>query len=566
MLASTVATLAAVLAVLLLRPVAEPPEMRVELSVPETADPAAMAIAPDGTKVVFVAGEAAQRQLWVRFLNNMTPRPVPGTEGAASPFWFPDGRTIGFTADTGMKRADIASGSVRPLQSRGGDAVVNAAGVILIEGGTGPIRRIDPGATEAVAATRVEPFSAGHRAPHFLPDGRRFLFYSSGSRAIYLGDLDTLDSTRLMDADSGAAYAASGHLLFVRQGTLFAHAFDPARLELRGEPMEIARQVGVGLMGRPAVSASAAGPIVYRTTTAEARSQFAWFNRSGAELQTIGEPLSSVRSFSTSPDGLHVSLQMAVGGNNDIWLLETSRGVLNRLTSDPGLEGSAIWSPDGTRIVYQTDRGGTRAMVARSASGIGGEEVLLSSPDTKLTRDWSPDGSHILYLSGGPSGADLWALPLAGKREPFPVANTSFDEVGGQFSPDGKWIAYSSNELGRFEIYVQPFPGNGPKTRISTNGGAQVRWSRDGRELFYIGLDERLMSVAIRLDSSKGAVEHIGPPAPLFMTRVGGAVQQGGFPTQYAVSADGQRFLMKTVRNGLTTSPLTLILNWKPDR
>ena len=371
---------------------------------------------------------------------------------------------------------------------------------------------------------------------------------------MYVGELDSLNATRLLDADSGAVYAASGHLLFVREGALLAQAFDPARLALREEPIEIARQAAVSILGRPAVSAAVAGPIVFRATAASDRSQFAWFDRSGKELQRIGEPLLDARSFSVSRDAARIALQMAVGGNDDIWVLETSRGLPTRVTNAPGLENAAIWSPDGTRIAYQAERFGRLALVVRSAAGTGSEEALLSSPHPTLPRDWSADDAYSLYLDGR-RDADLWALPVTGDRKPLPVATTEFSEPAGQFSPDGQWIAFVSNESGRYEVYVQPFPGHGSKTRVSSSGGAQVRWRRDGRELFYIGLDDRLISIAIRLDSSKHVVQSVGEPVPLFTTRVGGALQEGGFPTQYAASADGQR----------TTSPITLLLNWRPD-
>ena len=554
--AGALAGLSAFLAVLLFRAASPPTELRVELWAPPTSDPTSMAISPDGEKVVYVAGETSQHLLWVRFLKDVDPHPIEGTDGASSPFWFPDSRSIGFTTADGIKRTEVSGGSVRPLTTlHGGDATINANGVVLVEGGTDAIRRIDPGATASIGATRVErPGQSGHRVPRFLPDGRHFLFYAAGpSRGVYVGELGTLDAVRVFDADSGAVFASSGHLLFARSGVLLAQAFDPDRLELRGEPIEIARQLAIDRLGTPAVSVSATGRIAYRTSTVEDRAQFKWFDRSGRELQTLGEPLVGTASFSLSQDGRRVALQMTTGGNADIWLLDTVRGFLSPLTVGKGLDRAPVWSPDGRRVAYESDQAGRRAIVSRAIESTGEPEVLSQQPGP--LRDWSPDGRHILYVSE----SGVWALPLFGDRKTFRVTDSSGQ--GGQFSPDGQWVAYSSNESGRVEIYVQPFPGPGAKRRVSTNGGTRMRWNPKGGEIFYVAPNEELMSVRIRLDSSRQVVE-AGEPMPLFKTNLGDPAQPG-FPTPYVVSPDGERFLMRTVSD-VTTSPLRLILDWKP--
>lgn len=255
-------------------------------------------------------------------------------------------------------------------------------------------------------------------------------------------------------------------------------------------------------------------------------------------------------------------------GTQDVWLLETARGVLNRFTFGRATRFMPIWSPDAGRIAFSAWRNGTYDLYQKSASGAGDEELVLADSSIKHPTDWSMDGRFLLYRStveGNQPGQgfDLWALPLNGDRQPIAVARTRFDERDGQFSPDGKWVAFQSDESGRVEIYVQPFPGPGRKERVSTTGGAQVRWRGDGRELFYIGLDRRLMSVQIRTIVEGRDIE-TAAPVPLFATHIGGAVE-GIIRQQYMVSADGQRFLMNNVVEQANT-PLTVVLNWKAKR
>jgi Tol biopolymer transport system component len=328
-----------------------------------------------------------------------------------------------------------------------------------------------------------------------------------------------------------------------------------------GNPFAIAEQVIIE--GRPSVvalSASAAGPIAYRAGSASGGGmrQLAWVDRSGKELEKVGPPTTGVDP-AMSPDGRQVALRRVVDANDDVWLLEIGRSVLSRFTFNPANDADALWSHDGSRIVFCSNRNGAYDLYIKSTTGPGNEELLLGSTQNKVATDWSPDGRFLLYRSNDPKMSyDIWALPLDGDRKPIPVVQTNFDERDAQFSPDGKWIAYQSNESGRFEIYVQPFGATGSKLQVSTNGGAQVRWRRDGKELFYVALDGRLMTVPIKLSTPQAA--EAGTPVPLFVTHIGGAVQSP-LKHQYIVSPDGQRFLMSTVSEEAT--PITMILNWK---
>jgi Tol biopolymer transport system component len=285
-----------------------------------------------------------------------------------------------------------------------------------------------------------------------------------------------------------------------------------------------------------------------------------WFDRSGKEVGKAGDPVAA-NELSISPDGRRVALPQLINNNFDIWLLDLGRGVSSRFTFDAAVDVSATWSPDGRRIAWRSNPKGVYHIYGKPAIGPGSEELLLASAQDKNPTDWSPDGRFLLYdNTDQKTGYDIWAVPVVGDRKPFPLVQTEFEERDAQFSPDGKWIAYESNESGRVEIYAQLFPGPGIKTRISTTGGAQVRWRRDGKELFYIALDGRLMAVPISLASTTQTME-AGSPIPLFATRVGGALSIP-FRQQYDISPDGQRFLMNTVTEE-AAAPITVILNWK---
>jgi Tol biopolymer transport system component len=556
-----------------LRPVPPVPEMRLEITTPSTTDPVSLALSPDGQKIVFVATSEGRLRLWVRSLDSVSARPLAGTDNPSFPFWSPDSRSVGFFADGKLKRIDVDGGSIRALANasagRGGEW--NRDGTIIFSPRTNaPIFRVSATGGEPVPLTRLDPPQGAHRFPKFLPDGRHFIYYVTGgpeTNGVYIGQLDGSETRRLFDADAGAVYASSGQLLFVRQGTLFAQDFDPVRLALTGNPYLVGEQVEVAVNGNGTAALSAsAGHIVYRTGSASGLRQFLWLDRTGKELGKIGEPdAAGPLNPSLSPSGHSVALQRTLNGNTDIWLLEAGRGVLNRLTSDASIDFFPMWSSDGSRIVFSSNRKGVVDLYQKSATETGSEELLLPSRRNKVAMDSSPDGRFLLYRNlDEKTGYDLWILPLDGDQKPLPFAQTKFEEREGQFSPDGKWIAYVSDESGPFDIYVQPFPGPGGKSQISTNGGGQVHWRRDGKEIYYIAPDGRLMAVPIRL-ASDGPVVEIGVPVPLFATRVGEAVQDV-YRQQYMVSPDGQRFLINVAMEKANASPMTIILNWRPKR
>jgi Tol biopolymer transport system component len=543
-------------------------EMRLEITTPPTTDPISMALSPHGDQIVFVATSGSRSQLWLRRFDSVSAQPLAGTDYASFPFWSPDGRSIGFLADSKLKRIDIDGGSVQVLTK----ALVPAGGTWNQDGlivfpmvPNSALFGISAKGGEPSPLTQLEPQQTGHIAPQFLPDGRHFLYYATGDpkvKGIYVGEIGKVGSRRLLDADTSAVYASSGHLFFVRQGTLFAQNINLDRLEVSGNAHPVAEGlIFSGEGGIAPLSASALGTIAYRAGSSRGKRQFIWFDRSGRRIGTVGNPESSDPAYaSISPDYRRLALQRTSSGNPDIWLLDLKQSVATRFTSAPEAEIVPIWSPNGDRIVFSSLRNGKFDLFQKLVAGNAAAEPLLVTPQAKQATDWSSDGRFLLFRSLDPkSDWDIWALPMTGDQKPFPAVQTEFEERDGQFSPDGKWIAYQSNESGRFEIYIRPFPGPGERWRVSKDGGVQVRWRRDGGGLFYIDLDGQLVEVPFKIVSTSQAAE-IGMPIPLFVAPVG-AVQNVSLQ-HYNVSADAQKFLLQTILEE-PAPPITVILNWK---
>jgi len=350
--------------------------------------------------------------------------------------------------------------------------------------------------------------------------------------------------------------------LFIRAGKLYSQHLDPTRLRLEGNPVELAQGVSIDEFGAAALSGSTTGKIVYRLGPSNRQRQFAWFDRSGTQL-SIAAAVDAANTLNPalSPDGRQVALNRSVDGNTDIWLLDLGRRVLSRFTSDPRPEIYPVWSPDGTRIVYaaMNAHGSGFNLYERPVTGNGEAMPLLDTPHNMVPEDWSRDGRFLSYITQDSAGRwDIGVLPTGATGKPSLITKTPYDEMSSQFSPDGHWITYESDESGRNEIYVQPFPGPGAKTIVSTGGGLQARWRPDGRELFYVAPDGKLMAVGMRMTSDGRTIEPASP-VPLFVARVS-STRTGGSRHEYAVSLDGQRFLMNTFVEQ-NAAPITLVLN-----
>ncbi len=552
--------------------------VRFQISLPDTwllrqgaggGEPGAaapLAVSPDGQRIAFAASNAAGASLlWVRPLDALTAQPLTGTDDASSPFWSPDGRYLGFFAGGKLKSIDVSGGPPMTLcdvlSSRGG--TWSPAGVIVFGQTTGVLHKVSASGGVPTAASTLGQGEVGHWRPSFLPDGRHFLYRgvrATGSAAgpIFLASLDSTERTLLLNADSVNVVYTQNHVLFLRETTLMAQPFDERRLALKGDAFPIAEQIQT--QGGPTVlgvfTASENGVLAYQTRRATPGSQLVWFDRSGKQIGVLGDK-ATYDYVQLSPDGGRAAVSLTAPGQNnpDIWLYDVARGLRTRFTFDPAIESDPIWSPDGSRIVFSSTRAGHRDLRQKASTGAGTEEQLPADSLNRTPTSWSPDGRFILYtVDAGATSNDLWVLPLSGNRKPFPFLQTPFGESSGQFSPDGRWVAYQSNESGLTEVYVAPFPEVRGKWMISTAGGSRPRWSRDGKEIFYLDRDRKLVAAAV-VTSGKAGFE-VGAVKPLFETRRTGA----GYP--YDVLANGQRFLVNTGEEQAGAAPITVVVNW----
>jgi serine/threonine protein kinase/Tol biopolymer transport system component len=548
-----------------LRKTPAPAEIRFNVFFPRgvTPDFAQLAISPDGQQIVVSPSFGVQgpSPLWLRSLASTSGRLLTGTEGGGFPFWSPDGQSIGFFAEQKLKRLDVNSQAIQTLAdapvARGG-AWQSDGTILFAPNATGPLVRVPATGGQATVATQLSAGQNDHRAPFILPDATHFLYYARGTpeaRGVYVSRLDGTESKRLLDADGAAVYAPSGNLLFARQGELMAQSFDVRRLALEGEPFRVADSVAVNPgVSLASLSASASGPIAYATDSIR-RTQFAWFDRSGRRLETVGTPdQRSMANPSLSPDGSRVAFSRVVGGNWDIWLLDM-QGAASKITSALALDFSPVWSPDGRQLFYQSNNS---SIQSRSVSEGTPEQEVLKERTMMYPTDVSPDGTVLLYTRASGPSTDLWYVSLGSDRTPHPFTQTVASERDGQFAPDGKWVAYQANDAGHNEVYLQPFPGPGDRIQVSSGGGQQVRWARNGSELFYIAADQRLTSVRVTIGA--GGKIGFGPPLPLFRTEFDTSFLSR---QQYVVSPDGQRFLINAATDAIDPPSITFILNWK---
>jgi len=542
-----------------------------------TGRAAQLAISPDGRNIVFVAGAQSAFQIWLRPLATGEARPIQGTEGGAFPFWSPDSQFVAFFAGGKLKKVAIAGGP--PLELA--DAATGRGGswsrdnVIVFDRALGlGLFRVSSGGGVPTPVTTLADGEDAHRWPHFLPDARHFFYTAvtgtccpaSKPGTIKIGSLDEHEpAVALLQADSSAAYVAN-RMLFAREQTLMAMAFDPDRRELTGDAVPVTR---VSTEGSRYVSASVSqdGTLVY-ASGGSLSTQLTWFDRAGKILGTPGEGWIDV-NLSLSPDEHQVALALRSGENLDIWTIDVARNLRNRVTSDPEPEGWPVWSPNGTTIVFGSGASGLGGLPVKArliqipVNGSGAREVLVEAVGTPsrpcaarqcvlAPTDWSADGRFVLYTFSGtfPATSDIWALPLSGERKPFPVIQTEFSEGQGALSPDGRWIAYTTDATGQPNVHIQPFLRAGAAQRISPNGGRNPHWRADGKELFYLDAAGAMTAVPIDLTTGSAA----GLPKTLFPA---GVVSNNNM---YAVTKDAQRFLVN--RNAAIATPLTVIVNW----
>ena len=537
--------------------------LQLEITTPSTDDVSG-AVSPDGTRIAFVALKDHVSVLWVRPLDKGESVALPGTQGASFPFWSPDNKSLGFFADNKLKRIDVAGGTpvvITDAPTARGGAWGPDGTILFAPGVSAPIKRVPArgGAVEAVTDIAAD-IGPSHRRPNFLPDGKHFLFNSSlggpATNGIYIGALDRSKPVRIsLDEDSGF-FAPPDILLTVHQNNLQASRFNPGTGKIVGDPVTVAQGVnGAGVYG-----ASANGVLAYRTGTAQIR-QLVWMDRQGKVLQDVSGPRQgSIASPELSPDEKSVSLFLhpGAGEDNDVWVFELARFLGHPITTGPPADAHAMWDPNGTAVIFNSSRSGERGPTRFPVAG--GPPQLLASKQfaggTPLSMTRDRRFMLIRADTEGATGVDLLAVSLPDERV-MKVTDFAGDETEGQFSPDGQWVAYVAGVSGRAEVYVQPFPDAAAgRTQVSTAGGTQVRWSADGRELYYVAPDGKLMAVSF----TAGAPPQLRLPAALFQAHLANGNNVVGNKAQYAVSRDG-RFLLDTVVEA-PSAPIVVMVNW----
>jgi Tol biopolymer transport system component len=540
-----------------------------QLAVPDNGP--AVALSPDGNHIAYVAREGLTQQVYVRAIDSLEARPIPGTEAPtggtawAEPFFSPDSQWIGFFVGGKLKKVSVIGGPALTLCDSSLPSGVSwgSQGMIAFAPGQIPfLQQVSDVGGAPQPLTRVEKGETGHGWPEFLPGGKALLFgvatggaWTNGQIAVQT--VGAAEHRNLIQGGMYPHYAPSGHLVYVQGGTLMAVPFDPERLAVTGAAGPIVEGILQSTTdGDAQYSFSATGTLAYVPGAAQsAQSKLVWINRNGAE-QPLAAPEHAYINPRISPDGRRVAVGI-IEQERQIWLYDVSRGTLTRLTFQGNNNLAPFWTPDGKRIAFTSNKEGPRNLFWQLADGSGGLERLATSEDIQLPASWSPDGELLAFSDVNVStGFDIWMLKLS-DRKAQPFLETQFNESTPQFSPDGRWLAYVSDESGRKEIYVQPYPGPGGKWQISTEGGVEPLWNRNGRELFYRS-GKKMMAVEIATKPSFSA----GTPKRLFE---GGYQLLPGISTpNYDVSPDGQRFLMLRPVGSAEAAPtqINVVLNW----
>ncbi len=549
--------------------------LRFFVSPPENiAFESGMALSPDGRQLVFAARSGTGTQLWLRPLDVLEAHLLPGTQNAWQPFWSPDARYLAFFADGKLKKMDVASGAVQTLcdapDPRGGSW--SRSGVIVFAPTFNSVLYQIPeegGEASPITTLDNKKGETGHRFPRFLPDGRHFLFFhyyqQLARKPISVGSLNSKDQKQIFESASMVEYAPPGYLIYVRERTLVAQRFDARNLRVFGAVIPLAEGIGVegettgNITGRAAFTTSQSGMLAYRNGEAT-RTQLTWYDRKGKVLGTVG-PRGDHDTPAISPDGKSaVVSRQNPGEGRSIWVYDVTRETQSRLTFEPSLDNaSPVWSADGSRIIYSSNRGGLFDFYWKLSNGAAKEELLYGSDGNKFPSDVSHDGRYLIFVQDNARRGhfELWVLPLTGDHKPWPYLQTEFDLNSAVFSPDGHWVAYVSPESGRSEVFVQGFPETGAKFQISNGGADCPVWRADGKELFYIGADNKIMAVPVE----SGAGFRAGVPQALFPAPVRGFIVTGS-RTEISVSRDGQKILVNALQEESIRAPITVVANW----
>ena len=518
-------------------------------------------MAPDGQSLTFVARDDATGNtvLWVRTLHSARLRRLEGTEGASKPFWSPDSSRLGFFTNGELMTVELRGGQLRPVTPVG----VSAAGgtwaaddTILFADWAKGLYSVRASGSQPTLVAPLDKAAQDIAVswPQFLPDGRHFLYQivslDATRTGVYLGDLDTRHTVRLLDTESPAVFAPPRHLLHVQHDMLIAEEFDSSTWQLTGRAAVLARGVSPPSLSDDNVVSAAGHLIAYRPGVRQ--QQLAWVNRAGEVLATLPMP-AVMFNLRVSPDGSHLLATGSVTTNPGLWLASLSRAEFERIETDAI---APLWSPDGAHIAF-TARGGFDLLI-RPSSGSGSRR-LISDGTVKILNDWSPGGDHIVYSQRDEqTKLDLWGIRVEDGAT-FPILTTVNNELQARISPDGRWLAYVADDSGALEVYVQRYPELGERYQVSVGGGGQPQWRRDQRELYYIAPDRTLVAVAVAEDRQPP----FGAPRRLFRAPVSGGPDDAR--DFYAAAPDGGRFLLDTAFSDDHDSSITVVVDWSAE-
>jgi len=534
-----------------------------------------VSMSPDGRHLVFTASKDGEQQLWLRPLDSPEAAPLPGTSGARGAFWSPDGTQIAFGVREELRKLSLAGGTVQRLcrlpQAAFDAGTWSADGTIVFDdGGPTPLLYTVPETGgEARPLLPLDPSrgEVGHRWPQFLPDGRHLLFEVDSGDAehagIFVTSFESPHDKRRVRPEAAHFQYADGYLLIVQDRILTAHRFDPGTLTASpGAPIASSLSTYPGFNNWGWFSASNTGRLAWLSGARNSDLQLDWIDRDGKRIGTIGQP-ARYGQIVLSPDGHRVAAEVANSdGRYDLWLIDVARGVPTRLTTDPANDRDPVWSPDGQRIVYSSDASGNQDLRLKELRGSSPpaplpNEIGQDPGNRDIAKAWLREGNTLLYLTIG-AERTLWARSLDGDEPPEPLVKGFYVDQP-RVSPDGRWLAFISQESGRHEVYIEPFRRQGERVRVSVEGGAQPRWRGDGKELFFTSLEGALMAVDV--DATEAGLT-VGLPRMLIEAQNLRAVSDGPDYSDYAVTPDGQRFLVKRFTGQAERPRIHVLLDW----
>lgn len=561
----------------------EPLSSFYKIEIPEGTSLLSLALSPDGRRLAINVRDASLNTLiYIRSLDSDKPQKLARTDGALYPFWSPDSRWIGFSAKGSLQKIEVSGGLPITIcrcspGHRGG--TWNRDGLILFSPFGGPLNIVPAAGGQPSLITDMDTSGGerSHRWPQFLPDGRSFIYLVESTKhennGIYVGSLDSSEKKLLLQTDSNAIYTLQGYLFYLKDKEVMAQAFDPRKRLLEGEPIHITTLFETVSLQKPSemlrinretssmfLTFSENGRVAYYQAS-RINSQLVWYDRKGLRLGTLITE-DDYRNPVISPDGKRVAFDgsgIMQDNNGEIWVMDVNRGIPERITYTAAVDLKPVWSPDSRRIVFGSNQGPVWQLFVKAGSGIGNAELLYTSTNNNTPFDWSLDGRFItFYEQGENTGTDVWILSLEGERKARPLLNSEFNELHAQFSPNGKWVAYGSDKAGIPQVFVRSFPADDYNTQISIEGGNFPKWRRDGRELFYMAADAKMMSVSInKIDEQFEADD----PIPLFETDP--PIISGPWDGIFAVAPAGDKFLIRSAAGKSGSSPVTIITNWE---